>query len=73
MQFLNLKALLDATLTILTTTGAIAVDVWESIPVGARNLQAASPSWKRVLPTESSEEPNKIQLIKSRETANLRA
>ena len=28
MQFLNLKALRDATLTILTTTGAIAIDLW---------------------------------------------
>jgi hypothetical protein len=62
MQFFNLKALLDATLTILTTTEAIAVDVWESIPVGARNLQAAFPSWKRVLPTESSEEPQETAL-----------
>ena len=26
IRFLNLKALLDATLTLLTTTGAIAVD-----------------------------------------------
>ena len=29
MRFLNLKALLDATLTLLTTTGAIAVDLWD--------------------------------------------
>ena len=57
MRFLNLKALIDATLTILPTTGAIAVDVWKSIPVGARHLQADSPTWERVLPTEGSEEP----------------
>ncbi len=56
MQFFNLKALLDATLTILTTIEAIAVDVWESIPVGARNLQVACPSWKRVPPTETIKE-----------------
>jgi hypothetical protein len=29
MWFLNLKALLDATLTLLTATGAIAVDLWD--------------------------------------------
>jgi hypothetical protein len=28
-----------------------------SILVGTRNLQAASPSWELLLPTESSEEP----------------
>jgi hypothetical protein len=29
MEFLNLKALLDLTLTRLRTTGAIAVDLWD--------------------------------------------
>ena len=29
IRFLNLKALLDATFTLITTTGAIAVDLWD--------------------------------------------
>ena len=57
MWFLNLKARLDATLTLLTATGAIAVDLWDQSRLGVRNLQAATPSWKRVLPTESSKDP----------------
>ena len=55
MRFLNLKAVLDPTLTLLTTTGAIVVAAWDQSRSG-QNLQAASLSWQRALPTKSREE-----------------
>ena len=43
MQFLNLKVLSDATLTILTTTGAIAVDLWGQSRSGRKKPSSRFP------------------------------
>ena len=60
MQFLSLKTILKATLTLLRTAGVIAVDAWDRSRSGQATSKPSNPFWLRLLPAESDDEPNNL-------------
>ena len=54
--FYPVSSKLRHTLTLLTTTGVIAVGASDESRAGQETFKP-TPSWERVLPTESDEEP----------------